>query len=100
MKPGDKIPIVKCSHCQKSFVPRFTERQREPDLFEIGLECPHCEVWVHSYFLNKNLKKRQRVIQERRLPVAKRKRYQQDFVKFNEATRKHLGMKVKTAGVL
>ena len=84
--------VVLCRACKTSVLmpTSFIERQIEDDLIEMGLECPNCKYWFHSFFLNHSL------IATRPQPTDDRKirrEYKSKFGKFNKQTRKRLGMK-------
>lgn len=68
----------------------FTERQLEDDLIEMGLVCPNCHHWFHSFFLNHHLiATRPNPSDDRTI----RRGYKSKFDRFNKKTRKRLGMK-------
>lgn len=83
--------LTKCSNCNTLVrADGFTDRQLENDLIEIGLECPNCGAWYHSYFVNDDLRRnRPKPTDDRR----KRREYQKRFQRFQKRTRQRLGMR-------
>ena len=83
--------LTKCSNCNTLVqADGFTDRQREDDLIEIGLECPNCEACYHSYFVNDDLRRnRPKPTDSRR----ERREYQKRFQRFQKRIRQRLGMK-------
>lgn len=83
--------LTKCSNCNTLVrADGFTDRQREEDLIEIGLECPNCGAWYHSCFVNDDLRhNRPKPTDSRR----ERREFQNRFHRFQKRTRQRLGMK-------
>lgn len=57
---------VSCNKCGKEFDFLPKQRQRNKNITEIGLECPHCEEWFHSYFLTPVLIRMQATLKRNR----------------------------------
>lgn len=86
-----------CTTCQQKFDFRqvgYTVRQIDADLKEIGIECPNCQEWYHSYFTNPALEAgRPHQGADRK----ERRAYQKAVKRFNKKMRAALGM-VKKGG--
>jgi len=82
MKAGDIISI--CPECRSVVRPTFKEREIERGVYDVGVVCPKCGAFVHSYYLDNELKalqKEQATRQERRL-------YELKFRRLNNRLRK------------
>lgn len=91
-----------CSKCHRmmldvDFESRNVEGQR--GITEIGLKCPHCDQWYHSYFLNDELRRLQANMSGRKVSRQERRTYQGKFVNLNKRMRRKMGLKVKTIPV-
>ena len=83
--------LTLCSNCNAQVrVAGFTDREREADLIEIGLECPNCAHWYHAYFLNADLRDNRPGQNASR---EARRDYQKRFQRFQKDTRRRVGMK-------
>lgn len=83
--------IVLCKNCNSTFDTSKIGFISNPvegleDVEDIGLECPKCKTWFHSYYLSKELKKLQTGIRNRH----ERRAYEHKFKKFQ----KMMGRKV------
>ena len=81
VKKGSTVSI--CSNCRKVFkfsTVGFKERDVEvlENVTEIGIECPNCQQWHHSYYLNPELV----AMQAKNADRKQRREYQRKFVKF------------------
>ena len=89
-----KINFARCINCNAQFSKEqveFKERPAGKD-YEVGLNCPNCGLWFHSFFLNDELKKMITFMAtqtNRRI----RRIYEVKHKKFNAYKRKQLGMK-------
>lgn len=82
--------LTLCSACMSQVRMSLTSRPLEGDLIEIGMECPFCHHWFHSYFLNPDLRdNRPKGTDSRKA----RREYQLRFQRFQKVTRKRLGMR-------
>lgn len=66
---------------------QFTERPAGED-YEIGIACPNCGLWFHSFFLNDELKGMVGTLVNRKM----RKAYKVKYNKFNKHKRKQMGL--------
>jgi hypothetical protein len=100
-------PSVQCTHCQKRFAlagnlerrPLASNRQ----VVDVGLACPHCRHFVHSYFDTpkirrgrKSLKKAEKLFQRQRTADAweKFQRAKTTFQELFNAEQRSLRMEV------
>lgn len=84
--------FILCVKCRKSAdFQDFKSREISiKGIEEIGLECPHCAEWYHSYFLDNDLKdNRPKPRADRRV----RREYKKRFQAFQKKTRKRLGLR-------
>ena len=82
---------AKCKCGYIGDAPGFTEREIEPGITEVGLECPKCKKWFHSHYFNDKLKKLQdKVGNNPRLSY--RKKYEREFVKVQKVLREKFGV--------
>lgn len=101
--------IAKCEECGQHFTKKqaLTARNVEsiPHAVEVGIECPHCDHWIHAYFSCPDIVHLQRAgraalqtYQED--PTAENKRryeqaeaeYQEKFRQYNSHLRERLGV--------
>lgn len=63
-----QIPqVVECTNCRKQFNTKANVKERRTaKVIDIGLECPHCKYFFHSYYLTPDLIKRQRGLKKLR----------------------------------
>ena len=93
-KPNEvqqRINFARCRNCNVQFSKdnvTFTERSAGKD-YEVGIECPNCELWFHSFFLNDELKKMTGTLVNRSL----RRAYKSKYDKFNKHKRKQMNMR-------
>lgn len=71
---------VDCNKCGKEFEFKPQQQQHNENVIEIGLKCPHCEEWFHSYFLTPQLLKIQEGLKKDR-KRGKIKAYAKAFAK-------------------
>jgi len=50
---------AKCSCGFEGDFPGYSERDIKPGIVEIGIECPDCKKWFHSFYQNEKLKELQ-----------------------------------------
>lgn len=85
---GQTIKI--CPDCLKRFTNfEYLSRMRE-DIKEVGIECPNCEAWFHSFFLNKDLDTNRPDSKAQR---KEKREYKKRFQAFQKRTRKHFKMR-------
>lgn len=82
---------VDCNKCDKEFAFKPEQRQYNKNVIEIGLKCPHCEEWFHSYFLTQKLLKMQEGLKQNR-KRGKIKAYAKEFAKVQAELRKRYGI--------
>lgn len=47
---------IKCNACEKELeVSKNTIEIKHKEITQLGIKCPHCLTFYHSFFLNKNL---------------------------------------------
>lgn len=91
IKKNDKIAI--CRVCRK-VLSNFQFGIRDTpfkDIQEVGIKCPNCDEWYHSYFANPELK----AIADK-VPTMKRRekrQYQVWFNKLQKNIRREMGMR-------
>lgn len=56
-----QLKIV-CDNCHKEVSPSQKQKKLKKGFFEVGLECPGCGFWVHSYYSNPELEKAQQIL--------------------------------------
>lgn len=87
-KKGQTVKI--CPDCLKRFPSfEYSGRTRE-DVKEIGIECPNCKSWFHSYFLNEDLETNRPSLKS---PRRERRAYKKRFQAFQKKTRKRFKMR-------
>ena len=89
---GKVISLCKaCRHVVDFASVGFTSRPVEADdkLTEMGIKCPNCGQWHHSFFLDKWLEDNR---PSERAARQTRRDYQRRFKRFQEKTRKRLGL--------
>lgn len=89
-----RINFARCLNCNVQFNKEqveFKERPAGKD-YEVGLDCPNCGLWFHSFFLNEELKE---MITAMALQTNRqiRRAYDAKHKKFNAYKRKQLGMR-------
>lgn len=75
-----------CDNCKQEASPSQKQRKLKKGFFEVGLSCPLCGFWVHSYYSNPELERAQRVLENfkkhsTRSPLH-RQRYEKKIVEF------------------
>lgn len=100
MARPDFLRQTKCSKCRKLFLYNYEMKQIHPDLWEVGLQCPHCRAWYHSHFLNAELRRMQESMRGKKVNRKQRRHYQALFVKFNRRVRKERGVQVETRPIV
>lgn len=83
------LQIATCNNCRKEFdILTNIKRIYKAKIIDIGLACPHCQTFFHSYYLNKNLVKKQKALKNFRtnpkLFKTKQSRYTKLFNAFQE----------------
>lgn len=59
--------LVVCNNCQKEFdMVTNTQRIKKAQITDIGLKCPHCKFFFHSYYLNTELIRKQKLLRKLR----------------------------------
>ncbi len=89
-----RINFASCTNCDAKFNKEkveFIERPAGKD-YEVGLYCPNCSLWFHSFFLNDDLKNMitAMAIQTNRKI---RRAYEAKHKKFNVYKRKKMNMR-------
>lgn len=61
-----QIPyIVECNNCKKDFDTKINiKKKRKEKIIDVGLECPHCKYFFHSYYLSSDLIKKQKALRK------------------------------------
>ena len=91
---------VNCDNCRKVFYLANAMAEREIDytdnngdtwiiIIEVGLTCPHCESYFHSYYTNQALKDRIKGLTNNR----RRRAFQRDFDAWQVEARRMLETK-------
>ncbi len=80
--PGPKVLRVVCDDCQQDIGAVQTKtRKLRKGFSEIGLSCPHCGFWVHSYYSTPQLEQAEKVLANFKAHQARspqdRRRYEQ-----------------------
>lgn len=88
MQKGSLVSV--CSNCKQVFNFRNVGFTSKPTLIEgiedVGIECPNCEAFVHSYYLNDELKAMQNPKATRKV----RRAYKHKFLKLQRWVEKKL----------
>lgn len=86
LEKGSQITI--CPECRHVINTELKDRPAIydiltiPNVLDIGLECPFCQHWTHSYFINNNLL--QRALKMDNKPRQVRRQFSKDFKKFQK----------------
>ena len=91
--------VVTCPHCRVEFPLAVKEVPLEggDGDVDVGIECPACGFWTHSYFLNRRLKEKQAKLAQFKAQAGKSQKhwerfkrkqaeYQREFDDFNQRT--------------
>lgn len=80
---------INCDNCHKVFylANAMAEKEIDDNIIEVGLTCPHCESYFHSYYTNQALKDRIKGLTNNR----RRRAFQRDFDKWQVEVREMLG---------
>ena len=106
---NDQDMTVVCESCSEEYLLSAGLKERKVeglrDVTEIGILCPFCELWQHSYFMNDRLRKmvealgrvkrdfaEGRTDHRLRKMEAKIKAYRKAHAAFNRRMRKRLGV--------
>lgn len=57
-----QLKIV-CDSCHKEVSPSQKQKKLRKGFFEVGLSCPLCGFWVHSYYSTLELEKAQKILE-------------------------------------
>lgn len=72
--------IVVCNGCRAEYPLTVTERPlSDTGDIDVGVECPHCHYWTHSYYLNRRLKSLQQTLKRLRAKAGKSEKHWQRF---------------------
>lgn len=88
---------IDCNKCGKEFEFEPKQRQYNENVREIGLKCPHCGEWFHSYFLTPKLLKMQERLKKNR-KRGKIRAYAKEFAKVQSELRKRYSIEPMKLG--
>lgn len=83
---------IECNGCQQSFKldQVLSERKLDNDISEVGLICPGCQKWYHSYFSNDELENLRNQLGNS--PIRKKRReYKKKFDRLQKKLKKYYG---------
>ena len=88
---------VDCNECSREFEFKPEQRQYNENVREVGLKCPHCGEWFHSYFLTSKLLKMQEGLKKNR-KRGKIRAYAKEFAKVQGRLRQRYGIEPAKLG--
>jgi hypothetical protein len=80
-----QVKII-CDNCHQEISPTQNKRKLRKGFFEVGVVCPLCGFWVHSYYSNDELELAQKILANfKKLSTRSpqhRQRYERKIVEF------------------
>ncbi len=77
----DTVKII-CDNCKQEIGPlQTTKKAMKKGFFEIGLECPLCQFWVHSHYSNDELQQAEKVLENFKKRSERSPQYRQKYEK-------------------
>jgi len=75
--------IIICDNCKRQVKTIQSNKPFKNDFIDVGLECPHCETFYHSYYDHPKLQARRKKLKntDAKKELAARKRYTTYFQK-------------------
>jgi len=80
-----QLKIV-CDSCKQQISPSQEQKKLKRGFFEVGISCPLCGFWVHSYYSSPELELAQKILANFKKRSSRsllhRKRYEQKIAEF------------------